>query len=193
MNTTQLGLALLLGIGLSASTGLNATLPLLLLGAAARFHIAGVELNDSFGWLASDVAMIVLIIAAIFEIVADKIPAVDHFLDSIGTFVRPLAGGTALASVLTDLDPVTAAVVGLMVGSPISFGFHTIKAGTRVASSTMTFGCANPVLSLIEDALSLLMSVAAIFAPILVPLLLVLLAFVGYKLVKRLNRPAALP
>ena len=187
MEITELILALLLGVGLSASTGLNTFLPLLLLSAAARFHIAGIELGTKFEWLTSDVAMIVLIIACVFEIVADKFPAVDHFLDAAGTFVRPIAGATAAASVITGVDPTVAAIVGIIVGAPTSFGFHTLKAGTRVASSTTTFGCANPLISLIEDVVSFGLSVFAILAPITVPILVLLLAWGLWVIVKRLR------
>ena len=188
MDTVSLILAILLGLGLSASTGLNTFLPLLLLSAAARFHIAGIELGEKFQWMTSDVAMIVLILACIFEIVADKFPAVDHFLDSAGTFVRPIAGAVAAASVLTDIDPTIAALVGLIVGAPTSFGFHTLKAGTRVASSATTFGCANPVISLIEDIVSFALTVIAIFSPIFVPVVIVLIAWGLWVLVKKLRR-----
>lgn len=190
MTTMNLVLALLLGLGLSASTGLNTFVPLLLLGAAARFGIAGITLGDKFGWLTSDVALIVLIIASIVEIVADKIPAVDHFLDAAGTFVRPAAGALAAASVLTGMDPTIAAIVGLIVGAPTSFGFHALKAGTRVASSTTTFGCANPLLSLAEDIVSFGLSVVAIFAPIIVPLAVVILFWMLWTIVKKIRRGA---
>lgn len=190
MNASDLALTLMLGVGLAASTGLNASLPLLLLAAAAKFQIAGIQLNGSYAWLASDTAIIILIIAAILEIIADKFPAVDHFLDSIGTFIRPAAGGVAVASVMTDVDPVTAAVVGLIIGSPISFAFHSVKAATRVGSTAMTFGCGNPILSAIEDVISALLSLAAIFAPLLVPVLIVLMVIVGLKIVRRVRPPA---
>lgn len=190
METSSLILAALLGFGLSASTGLNTFLPLLLLSAAAKFGIADIVLNEKFAWLASDTAIVVLIVACIVEIIADKIPAVDHFLDGAGTFVRPLAGVVAMASVLTGIDPVSAAVVGLIVGGPVSFGFHTLKAGTRVVSSTTTFGCANPVLSILEDIAALVMSILAIFVPILVPFAILLIAFVLWKIVKRFRQPA---
>lgn len=191
MSPHDLLLALLLGLGLSASTGLNTFLPLLLLGAAARFGIADMTLHAKFAWLASDVALVILIIAAIVEIVADKIPAVDHFLDGVATFLRPAAGLVAMASVLTGLDPVVAAVVGLIVGSPISLGIHTLKAGTRAASSVATFGCANPVLSIIEDVASVGLSIAAIFAPLLVPLLILLVVIGLWRLTRRISSSAA--
>ena len=185
---------MLLGLGLSASTGLNTFLPLLLLSAAARFQIAGIELGQRFDWLSSDVAIIVLIVASVVEIVADKVPAVDHFLDGVGTFVRPVAATLATASVLTGaaVNPTVAAVVGLMIGAPTSLGFHTLKAGTRVASSAATLGCANPVLSLIEDVISFSLTVVAIFVPLAVPIALVLLVWLLWVVAKRIRtRPAA--
>jgi len=75
----------------------------------------------------------------------------------------------------------------LIVGGSASFGFHTLKAGTRVVSTGTTFGCANPIISLIEDILSFMISVIAIFAPIVVPLVLALLAFALWKLMNRLR------
>jgi hypothetical protein len=193
VTTTSAILAVLLGLGLSASTGLNTFIPLLMLSGAARFGIAGIELGERFGWLTSDVGLTVLIIAAVVEIVADKVPALDHFLDSLGTFIRPAAATLATAAALTgaDVDPTIAAVVGFLVGTPTSLAFHTMKAGTRVASSAATFGCANPVLSLIEDVVSFGFSILAIFAPLLVPVLLVLLAFVLWRVLKRVRRANA--
>ena len=184
----NLFLGLLLGLGLSASTGLNTFLPLLLLSAAARFHVAGIQLGEKFEWLTSDAAMITLIVACVIELIADKVPAVDHFLDSAGTIVRPVAGALASASVLTGIDPMVAAIIGIIVGAPTSLGLHTLKAGTRVASSATTFGCANPVLSIIEDILAFMLSVLSIFLPIVVPVALALLVFALYRLMKRVRR-----
>ncbi|HEX6097511.1 MAG TPA: DUF4126 domain-containing protein [Thermoanaerobaculia bacterium] len=191
--TTNIVLGILLGLGLSASTGLNTFLPLLLLSAAARFHIAGIELGSKFEWLTSDAAMITLVVACVIELVADKIPAVDHFLDSAGTVVRPLAGALASASVLTGIDPIVASVVGLIVGAPTSLGLHTLKAGTRVASTATTFGCANPVISLIEDVISFCLSVISIFLPVIVPLVLAVLVYGLYRLMMRVRRTSTMP
>lgn len=181
-------LGLLLGLGLSASTGLNTFLPLLLLSAAARFHVAGVELGTKFEWLTSDAALIALIVACILEIIGDKIPAVDHFLDAAGTFLRPIAGALASASVLTGLDPKVAAILGIIVGAPTSFGLHTLKAGTRMASTATTFGCANPIISLIEDVISFALSVVAIFTPVIVPVALAILVLVLWRVMRRVRR-----
>lgn len=187
MNALHYVAPILLGLGLSASTGLNTFLPLLLLAAAARFQVAGIELGDKFEWLTSDAAIITLIVACAIELVADKIPAVDHFLDAAGTFVRPVAGALASASVLTGVDPVVAAVVGIIVGAPTSLGMHTLKAGTRIASSATTFGCANPLISILEDIVSFSLSVVAIFAPIFVPIALALLVWALWRVMVRIR------
>jgi hypothetical protein len=190
MTAPTLLLALLLGLGLSASAGLNAFLPLLLLGAAARYVVPGLALNGSFAWLTSDVALVVLIIASIIEIIADKIPAVDHALHAAGTVVRPLAATLAAASVLKGLDPAVAAVVGLIIGAPTSLGFHALKSGARVASSATTLGCANPLLSLFEDCVSLVIAVSAILLPLAVPLVLAAVVFTAWLAIRRIRRPS---
>jgi hypothetical protein len=193
VETTSIILAGLLGLGLSASTGLNTFIPLLLLSAAARFNIAGVQLGQKFDWLSSDTALVVLVIAALVEVIGDKVPAVDHFLDAIGTFVRPVAATLATASVMTGVhvDPMVAAIVAIIVGTPMSLAVHTAKAGTRVASTATTLGCANPVLSLIEDVASFCFSMMSIFAPILVPLGLVVIGVVVWRLMRRARRISA--
>lgn len=181
--------AMLLGLGLSASAGLNAFLPLLLVGAAARFHLVpGLALNGSFAWLTSDIALAVLIIASVIEIIADKIPAVDHALHAVGVFVRPLAATVAAASVLRGVDPAVASVVGLIIGAPTSFGFHALKSGTRVASTATTFGCANPLLSLVEDFVSFLIAAAAILLPLSIPFILAAVALMAWMVIRRMRR-----
>lgn len=188
MSTANLVMALLLGVGLSASTGLNTFLPLLLLAAASRFGFAGIELGQKFEWLSSDVAVLVLLIATLVEVIADKVPAVDHFLDAAGTFVRPVAGALASAAVLPDLDPGLATLLGILIGAPLSLGLHTLKAGARLGSTAATFGCANPVLSLVEDVVSLAVSLLAIFAPLAVPAVVLLVAFALWRLMRRHDR-----
>ncbi len=185
MDWWTVALAALLGLGLAASTGLNTWLPLLLLSAAARLHLGGVQLNGSFAWLESNVALAVLLIATLIEVIADKVPAVDHMLHSIATFVRPLAAAMAVAAAFTKLDPVPAAVIGLMIGAPAAIGMHSIKSATRVGSSITTLGCANPLLSLVEDAISLSLSTISILMPLVVPVAIAVIVLAGVYFVRR--------
>lgn len=178
----------LLGLGLAASSGLNTFLPLFMLACAAKFHLFGIALSGSFAWLGSGAALGVLALATIFEIAADKIPVMDHVLDAVGTVARPAAGALAAASVFSGADPTTAAVLGLIIGAPVAFGFHAAKAGTRAASTTTTFGFANPVLSILEDVAAFFLTLIALIFPFLVPLLLVALVFAFWRLYQKARR-----
>ena len=182
-NAAQYIPAALLGLGLAASCGLNTFLPLLVLASAAKWQLFGVQLGGSFAWLGSDSALIALSLATVAEVVADKIPVVDHGLDMLGTVARPVAGALAAASVFKG-DPAMAAMIGLVLGAPTAFGFHAAKAGTRAGSSAATFGIANPVLSFMEDVAALGFAILSILFPWLVPLLLVIAALIAWRLYK---------
>jgi len=190
MDQTSLIFAALLGLGLAASSGFNTFLPLLLLAGAARFQPYGIDptLNEAFKWLSSDIALGTLLVATLIEVIGDKIPAVDHILDVVGTFARPVAGALAAASVFEGADPAVAVVAGLIIGSPTAFTFHAAKAGTRVASSATTMGVGNPVLSLLEDLFAVVLTVVSLLAPILVPLLLVVGLFATWRICKAVRR-----
>ena len=177
-----------LGLGLAASSGLNTFLPLLVLAHAAKLHLFGVNLNGSFAWLASDAALATLGMAAFAEIIGDKVPAMDHVLDAIGTIARPAAGALAAASVFHGTDPSQAAILGLIIGAPTAFGFHAAKAGTRLTSSVGTFGLLNPLLSFLEDMAALIMVFTALLAPFLVPFFVLGFAFALWKLLQFVRR-----
>lgn len=179
-------LSLLLGLSLASAAGLRAFLPLLALSLAARF--GWLPLNEQFGWLHSNTAMAVLAVATVAEILADKVPVVDHALDTLQTVVRPVAGALAVAGSQAHLDPTTAAVLGIVLGAPLAGGFHVVKGGTRLASTTTTAGLANPLLSLAEDAVSLLLSVLAIFLPVLAFVLVLIMLVGGWRVWSRVRR-----
>jgi len=176
---------IILGISLGASTGLHTTLPLLLAAAAAHFGWGNFALRGDFAWLSSDTALIVLLVAAILETIGDKVPAVDHALDVIGSFARPIVATLAAAAVFGHGDRTTAAIVGLIVGAPAAFGVHSAMAALRVGSTAMTFGCANPLISLIEDVIAALLSLIAIFAPLMALIVLIALAYGVFVILRR--------
>ncbi|HEX8834034.1 MAG TPA: DUF4126 domain-containing protein [Abditibacteriaceae bacterium] len=190
METTHWAFAAMLGLSLAASTGLNTFLPLFLLSGASHFGYfnAASLLNGNFAWLASGGALTALAIATTIEVVGDKIPAVDHFLDVVGTVARPAVGTFAAASVFTGADPATAALAGLVIGAPTAFGFHAAKAGTRVGSTATTAGIGNPVLSVMEDIAAVAMTLIGIAFPLLLPVLLLVafgILFLVYRKIRR--------
>jgi hypothetical protein len=159
--------SLALAIALAASAGLRAWLPLLLAGGLAR--LGALDLGPSFQFLASNKALALFAVATAIELVGDKIPAVDHALDALGTPLRPAAGALLAASVLgTVTDPLTSIVLGTAVGAPSAFVPHAAKAAVRAVSTTATGGLANPLLSLLEDLISIVTFVLAVLVPMVV-------------------------
>jgi hypothetical protein len=167
------------GLVLAASAGLRAFLPLLGLGLAARFLDWPVA--ESMQWLLTDAGLIGLTVAALAEIAADKIPAVDHVLDAIHTITGPLAGAVVAFAAWGDFSSPVAIILALALGAPLAGGVHVMAATTRLKSSALTAGAANPVVSAAEDGAS----ISAIVIALLVPVLTVVAAVLVLLLVGR--------
>jgi len=155
-----------MGVGLAACAGLRAFLPLFVVGVAGRFEI--VPLLDSFEWLAGTPALTVFGLAVVLELLADKVPVVDHLLDVAETLVKPVAGTVLAAAVLTELSPLQATVLGFVLGGGVAGAVHAGKSKLRILSTATTAGTANPVLSFGEDALAFVGSLTALVLPLLV-------------------------
>jgi hypothetical protein len=173
----------LTGTGLAASAGLNAYIPLLVMGVLARFTDA-INLPSGWQWLSNGWVLAILAMLLAIEVVADKVPVVDHVNDVVQTVVRPTSGGIVFGAgsssqTATVTDP------GSFFGShqwvPIAAGVlialcvHGLKAASRPVINATTAGVGAPVASTAEDIGSIVMSMLAILLPILVLLGLVLL------------------
>lgn len=176
-----------LAIALSACAGLRAWLPLLLAGGLARAGL--LQLGPTFDFLSGNKALALFALATLVEIVGDKVPAVDHALDALSTVLRPAAATLLAASVLGRVsDPLVAWVLGLVVGAPTSLVPHLAKSGLRLASTALTAGLANPVVSLVEDVSTLVLFAVAVVAPLVV---CALVALTLLLLARRVARPRA--
>ncbi|MER2600675.1 MAG: DUF4126 domain-containing protein [Caldilineales bacterium] len=168
--------SILTAFGLSSSAGLNAYLPLLIVALTARFTSL-INLQPPYDWLTSWWVIGVLAVLLLIEIVADKVPVVDHANDVIQTAVRPAAGALLFAAntnVVTDIHPALALVAGLLVAG----GVHATKATVRPVVTATTGGLGNPVVSTIEDIVALVVSVLAILLPVLTFIALVVLVII---------------
>lgn len=158
------------GLCLAACCGLRAFVPPLLLGLAARLGVPELLLghpllSGTFSWLSSTPALLIFGTAVIFEVLADKIPALDHMLDVVQTIVRPLAGGLVVAAAADVGSPLVSAVVGLLAGVPVAGAVHVAKAKIRLLSTAGTGGLGSPVLSILEDGVTFLgAALALVFA-----------------------------
>jgi hypothetical protein len=172
-----------MGLALAATCGLRAFLPLLSLSALS--YGGFFELSDQYSWLGELPALIVLSGAALFEWLGDKVPLVDHALDVVALIVKPVAATLAAASVMTELDPLLATVVGLVAGGSLAGGVHFLKAKLRALSSATTATITNPFLSLVEDFLALVGAILSILAPLLMVLLVTALLVWGIRRFRR--------
>jgi hypothetical protein len=177
---------LAMGFALAASAGLRAFLPIFVVGLLARQGY--LELGASFEWMAGTPALTIFGSAVVFEILGDKFPAVDHALDAVGTIVKPVAGTLVAAALLTDLDPVIATALGLVAGGTTAAAVHLLKAKTRLASTVITAGFANPVLSFAEDGFAFFGIALAILVPVLAALAAIGLLALGVAIYRRQRR-----
>jgi len=179
--------AIALGIGLSASCVFRVFVPLLVASIAAKASIF--PLQDGFQWLAGWPALICFGAAMVAEILAYYIPFVDNLLDSVATPLAIGSGSLLMTSVLPIDENMLRWVVGIIVGGGMAAGIQASSVLTRLASSKFTAGVGNPVVATGEHAAAFGTSIFALFAPILVAVLFILLfIFILTKIGKRIRR-----
>lgn len=183
-------------MGLATSAGLNAYIPLLAMGLLARYsHL--VTLPDSWRWIANPWVLLILGVLLAIEVVADKVPVVDHVNDVVQTFVRPTAGGLAFGAasgaqtvMVTDPSKFFSSHqwVPIVAGAILSLTVHGMKATARPVINATTVGFGAPVASTVEDIFSTVMSVVALLLPVLIIVLLVAMVFAFVALMRRRAR-----
>jgi hypothetical protein len=189
-------LELLTGTGLAAAAGLNAYIPLLVVGLSSRF-LDWIQLPPAWAWLENGWVMAVLGVLFVIEVIADKIPIVDTVNDWIQTVIRPAAGGILFGTGTTSetvaiTDPASFfasnAWVPIVIGIVLALLVHTGKTLTRPAANVATVGLAAPVLSTLEDVVSVVLSIVALLLPVLVVLGVIGIAAGIIALFRRMRR-----
>jgi hypothetical protein len=186
--TASLLVQIAMGLSLAACAGLRAFLPLFIVGVAGRLDL--LPLLRSFEWLESWPALIVFGVAVVAELLGDKFPVVDNFLDAVQLFVKPVAGVILATCVLTELEPLQAAILGLIAGSSAAGAVHLTKAKLRIASTATTAGVGNPFLSIIEDVGALVGTLSALVVPLVMLLLLIVAVVLAWMAIRRWRRRA---
>jgi Domain of unknown function (DUF4126) len=158
--------------GLSTAAGLNAWLPLF--GAALAERLDLVDLAQPFDDLSGTGPLVVLAVLTIADFVGDKIPAVDSVLHAVGTVVAPVSGA-ALFTGQTGADTDLPTLAAILLGGSVAGSIHAGRATIRPISTIGTAGMANPVLSLVEDAGAVALTLAAFIVPVLAALAVIAL------------------
>ena len=186
-------LSVLVGVALSATCGFRVFVPLLAVNIGTRAKDADgqplIELAPGFDWLSSDIAMMVFLVAAIFEIGGYYIPWIDNLLDSVASPAAIVAGTLITASFITGMDPWLQWLLGLIAGGGAAAAVQATTVVTRASSSVTTGGLGNPIVSSVETSGAFLGSALSILAaPFAVGIFVLLLGSGVWIWFRRRNR-----
>ena len=170
----------LIAIGLGIAAGTNAYIPLLVTGALAKWTGA-ISLPESWSWLESEWTLSILAVLIVLEFVAQRIPGIATVADIFHTALRPTAAGIvvsaqgASASTVTDWDTFWSdgQWIPIAIAVGIALTVHLTKVVIRVTADAMTGGVAGGAIAAVDEGSSVVFSLSALLAPVLIPLLLV--------------------
>ncbi|HEY7484785.1 MAG TPA: DUF4126 domain-containing protein [Streptosporangiaceae bacterium] len=171
------------GLGLAGAAGLNAYIPILVVGLLARYTDA-VALPHQYAWMSNGWAIAVIAVLLTAEVVLDKVAVVDHVNDMIQTAVRPAAGGAVFAATTAAGQVDSSSFMhdnpwlGWVLGIVVALVVHLTKASVRPVINAGTLGAGTPFVSAAEDTVSLGLSLLAILVPVVALIVLILFAWV---------------
>lgn len=182
-----------IGLGLSAACGFRVFAPLLVANLGLRAGmLSDLPAASGLAWLGDDSATWLLAIAAGVEVLAYYVPVVDNLVDAIEVPAAAIAGTLVSASLLGDLPPALQWGLALVAGGGAAETVELATVATRLASTGLTAGLANPLVSTMELLSALVLSLLALLVPVLAAVAVVLvLAICGRQVLKwrRRSRP----
>jgi hypothetical protein len=180
-----------MGLALATAAGLNGYLPLLIVALADR-AAESFNLDQPYDFISSSAGIVILLLLLTVELVADKIPRIDHLNDLVQSAIRPAAGAVLFMAVAHPDDPVHP-LVAMLLGLVVAGAVHWYKTTSRPLITVNTGGVGNPIVSLVEDALCAAVTVVSLILP------LVGVAFAALSLIcmrsvyRRFQRPRVPP
>ena len=182
----EIALSLLIGIGLSATSGFRVFVPLLIMSIAS---LSGhLELSSGFEWIGSYPSLAILLAATIIEILAYFIPYLDNLLSVISSPISIIAGIIITASVVTGMSPLLTWTMAIIAGGGFSLAGKVTSNVIHTGSTTMTGGSVNPAVSFLETVITTVIAVLSVLFPLLVILFVGLLGYILVKVMKRIKR-----
>jgi hypothetical protein len=120
--------------------------------------------------------------ATVVEIVGFLVPWVDHALDLLAAPLAAIAGAVLMTSQLDIMIPgdVSSALqatpllhpavtwsLGIIVGAMTASGVEAASIAGRVSSSVLTIGWLNPIYGMAETVLAMIVTLLAVWVPVL--------------------------
>jgi len=178
--------ALALGIALAAAVGLRIFVPLLVVSVAAWF--GKIHLAESFAWLGTMPAMVMLGVAAAVEVAAYYVPGLDNLLDTVAAPLALAAGTMMVAAPLWDMPPLLKWTAAVIAGGGAAGLTHGVTSLLRAKSTLATGGIANPVVATTELGGALGLSLLALALPVLALAFVVVFILIMIWLLRRVKR-----
>ena len=141
-----------------------------------------VSFGADFVWMETNVALVAFSIAAIFEIGSYYIPWLDNAMDTIAAPAAVVAGTMTTAAMLGDISPWMKWSLAAIAGGGAAGAVQVTTTVARGASSVLTGGMGNWVVSTGEGIGAVITAILAIVVPVLV--FIGFLIFVGYVISK---------
>ncbi|MFF0530063.1 DUF4126 domain-containing protein [Nocardia amikacinitolerans] len=160
------------------ASGINAYAVVLLFGL---FGATGLSDDVPEGLQRADV-LIAAAVLFLIEAVADKVPYLDTFWDTLHTVVRP-AAGAVVAALIAGSDDSLSQLAAAAVGGTTALVSHLVKAGLRMAINTSPEPASNIVTSAVEDLAVAGVVTLAIFYPVAAAIVAGLFLLLGLVLI----------
>ncbi|MCA1624737.1 MAG: DUF4126 domain-containing protein [Acidobacteria bacterium] len=160
-----------LALGSAWTSGINLYATVTVLGLLQKFGAAklpgGLDVLDNW-WIIGIAGFLYAI-----EFFADKIPYVDSVWDVIHTFIRVPAGAIVAYAATNQMDE-SVSMIATLLGGGLAFSSHGTKAAVRATANLSPEPVSNWALSFIEDGIAIIGSILAVFAPILITIVLII-------------------
>jgi Domain of unknown function (DUF4126) len=164
-----------LALGTAWTSGINLYATVTILGMLQKFGATklpmGLTVLDNW-WIIGIAGFLFAV-----EFFADKIPYVDSVWDVIHTFIRVPAGAVMAYAATNEMNP-TVATIATLLGGGLALSSHGTKSALRATANLSPEPFSNWILSLAEDAIAIVGSFLAVFAPILIAIVLVIFVII---------------
>ncbi|MCL2924194.1 MAG: DUF4126 domain-containing protein [Trichodesmium sp. MAG_R04] len=179
-------LGICLGVGLSAACGFRIFVPPLIMSIAAQS--GNLQLSSDFAWMGTPEATVAFGVGAFLEVAAYYIPWVDELLDIVATPTAVIAGTIITGSFVSDMSPMLQWTIAVIMGGGSAGAVQGLTDVTRLASTTLTGGFANPGVSTMELLSSTVLSMLAIALPVLAFVVVFIVIWLLWSGAKALHR-----
>jgi hypothetical protein len=132
-------------------------------------------------------------VAAVVEVLAYYLPAVDNLLDTATAPLALVAGTIVSAAVIADLPPLIKWSTAVIAGGGVAAITQGVTTLVRAKSTAFTAGLGNPVVSTLEMITSLIIAALALLAPLIAVAVVVAICWLTVYLVRKFLRSSRQP